>query len=160
MLADETYGSAIKVTVEGAQVTAAMIKAVIAWLANRGKNKPQFVKGKQSLKKLLRQDVEMSNVPLSEDIKGIKKALKKMGVDFAVGEGDAKDTKTIWFRAKDADIIHFAMESYSKRTEEIEEKKAKKIPIKERMKKAMAEAAEKAKERFIARGPKSKTAAR
>lgn len=160
MLADETYGAAIKVTVEGAKVSVEMIRAIIGWLAGEGKEKPKFVKGKQSLKKLLRQDVELSQVPLSEDLKGLKKVFKKMGVDFAVAGGDAPDTKTVWFRAKDAEVIHTAMENYSKLENTRKANKEKKVPIKEKMKKAMTEAAEKAKERFAARGPKSKTAAR
>lgn len=73
-------------------------------------------KGKQSVKTLIRQGQGVSSIPLAEKgLKDFNKIAGKYGVDFAV----VKDSKsepavyTIFFKAKDMDVITRIMQDYS-----------------------------------------------
>lgn len=73
-------------------------------------------KGKQSVKTLIRQGQGVSSIPLAEKgLKDFNKIAGKYGVDFAV----VKDSKsepavyTIFFKAKDMDVITRILQDYS-----------------------------------------------
>lgn len=93
-------------------------------------------KGKQSVKTLVRQGQGVSSIPLADEgLKDFQKIAKKYGVDFAVVKDKNEDPPvyTIFFKAKDMDVISRILQDY---TNEQEKKSSKDRPsVLEKLKK-------------------------
>lgn len=77
-------------------------------------------KGKQSVKTLVRQGQGVSSIPLADEgLKDFQKIAKKYGVDFAVVKDKNEDPPvyTIFFKAKDMDVISRILQDYSNKQE-------------------------------------------
>lgn len=73
-------------------------------------------KGKQSVKTLVRQGQGVSTIPLADEgLKDFQKIAKKYGVDFAVVKDKNVEplVYTIFFKAKDMDVITKILQDYS-----------------------------------------------
>lgn len=73
-------------------------------------------KGKQSVKTLVRQGQGVSTIPLADEgLKDFQKIAKKYGVDFAVVKDKNVEPPvyTIFFKAKDMDVITKILQDYS-----------------------------------------------
>lgn len=77
-------------------------------------------KGKQSVKTLIRQGQGVSSIPLADEgLKDFQKIAKKYGVDFAVVKDKNVEPPeyTIFFKAKDMDVISRILQDYSNKQE-------------------------------------------
>lgn len=140
MLADDVQTAVIRVTVQGAEVTADAIRAVLKALAERKKT-PRFKRGYQSLKQLNKQNVELSasTVP-DQDMIALKKELKEYGVDFAITQGDAPNTSTIFFKTKDHEQFNVFLSNYWKRSDLAKSAGPSRPSIRERIQMAVEKA--------------------
>lgn len=67
--------------------------------------------GEQSIQRLNMKDQTITNIPISEaDIKGIRRELKRFGVDFSLMKDEGK--YTVHFIARDSSQIEKAIENY------------------------------------------------
>ena len=101
-----------------------LAKAIRKFLAaqaqlKQGKGVPKIYRGKQSVKKLIRQNQGVSNIEITDsNIKGFERTARKYGVDFAL----KKDKSTVppkwlvFFKARDADALTAAFSEFSAKT--------------------------------------------
>lgn len=85
--------------------------------------------GKQSLKSLSKQNNELVPVDIdNQNIKEIQRELKKDGVDFSIRKNKNTNDKTLFFKAKDSNIIEYAIERQLANTERNRELEKGKTP--------------------------------
>jgi len=145
MLGDDVYASALKVGIEGADLSAKLVLAVIDWIAHRGEVPiPEHVTGFQTIQELNEQDIELGNVEIDDDkIEGIKKEINKYGIDFAITK-NGPNSGFVWFKGKDVAQIEAAMKGYTKAQEEKQKKKEeapRKKGVRDRIKEAKEDVA-------------------
>ena len=91
----------------------------------------ETVKGKQSVKKLIRQGQGVDSMESGySGIKNFKKIENKYGVDFAIVKDKASDPPlyTVFFKAKDTDAIKQILKEYAVKQMKKKEKAAEKKP--------------------------------
>jgi len=104
--------------------------------------------GKMSVKKLLRQDQQVSRINVDEaGLKDFQKLAKSYGIDFAIVQSKHKEPPeyTCFFKAKDREAIDNLLEDYMERN--LHKKKSVIAKIKEKLMK-IAKSPNKAKEKF------------
>lgn len=133
---------AVNITYKGATITAKVISELIAKYL-QGIEKQTY--GKQNLKKLNRKGKALDSIPvINEDLKGLKKELKKYGVDYSVRKSlSEKDTYDVYFKGSDITQIQTALKNYMARS--FHQQRERPSSIKERM----IAAVQKAKERGV-----------
>lgn len=93
--------------------------------------------GKQSVKQLLGNGQSVSSIPIEDDgdMKGFQKIANKYGLDFAIVKDKAEDPPkyTVFFKAKDADVITQVVKEYTAKY--LSEEKKDKPSILEKLKK-------------------------
>ena len=112
---------AVTLIVNSSKFSGRTLKAAIAKFLGFSKRKlhNHFVepKGKQSVKKLMRQNAGVSSTELGDDadMKQFDRLARKYGVDYAVKriEKDGLPQHLIFFKAKDADAIRSVMEEFA-----------------------------------------------
>lgn len=151
MLGDDVQSVAAQITIKAVDLTYEIIlKAFRAMRESKKVKEPRFKKGKQTLKQLNKQNIETTLLEVNNrDIKFVQKQLKKFGVDFSVLKGVEPYTYNLVCKGKDIDQIDLAIKraiAYGDHKREIKEeqraKKAKSIPIKERIAAAVVKAKE------------------
>lgn len=85
----------------------------------KAQHDPKIYKGKQSVKKLVRQGAGVSNIEITDgNIKSFEHVARKYGIDFAL----KKDTSLsppkylVFFKARDADALTAAFTEYTSKT--------------------------------------------
>lgn len=108
---------ALTVKVAGMDIRA--FKAAISkYLSYRDKqNKPVVVHGKQSLKKLIRgnDNASVTNIEITDkNIKAFEKTAKKYDIDYSLRKDNSVEPPkyTIFFRAKDSEIMTKAFKEF------------------------------------------------
>lgn len=72
--------------------------------------------GKQSLKDLLKQGAELSNIPVTEkNIKDFDRAARKYGIDYSLKRDKSKTPPEylVFFKARDAEVMTAAFKEYA-----------------------------------------------
>ena len=103
--------------------------------AYRGRQVPH---GKQSVRKLMAHGTATNSIELSGDAKSFDRVARKWNVDYAFYQV-APDKHLLFFKAGQADAITACFSEYSKRL--LKRTKSAKVPIREQIKEAAAEAA-------------------
>ena len=107
----------VAVSVRTTKLTALVLQAAIKQVlvkmkAQRGK----MPRGKQTLKQLMRQNTEISNIEITDsNIKDFTATAKKYGIDFALKK-DATETPPrylVFFKGRDADVLTAAFKEFS-----------------------------------------------
>ena len=103
-------------------------------------------KGKQSMDKLMKQNVQLSNIEITDgNIKSIERVAKKYSIDFSL----KKDTTAkppryfVFFKARDADVMTAAFKEYTGKSLN----KTKKPSVRAKLKDAITQAKDKNRER-------------
>jgi hypothetical protein len=119
---------ALTVRVAGMDIRA--FKAAISkYLSYRDKqNKPVVVHGKQSLKKLIRgnDNASVTNIEITDkNIKAFEKTAKKYDIDYSLRKDNSVEPPkyTIFFRAKDGEIMTKAFKEFLNSESRKKEKK-------------------------------------
>ena len=114
--AEKTVRIAVRVSQPSLKLFLRALKISVGKSSEALGEKLHSTKGKQSVKTLIRQGQGVSSIPLAEKgLKDFNKIAGKYGVDFAV----VKDSKsepavyTIFFKAKDMDVITRIRQDYS-----------------------------------------------
>ena len=92
-----------------------VMKNGIAKLLHAMHGKLTVPHGKQSVRKLARQNQGMTNIEINDpDIHAFERIARKYGVDFAVKRAKGDETKyLVFFKARDADALTAAFKEYS-----------------------------------------------
>lgn len=120
---DEIDQKTIAFSVNTAKFTGRTLLKLAQYLLNKAKKAENDIKnptvkhGKQSVKRLGKQNQGMENVEISNDnIKSFEKYAKKYGVDFALKRDSSQEPPKymIFFKGRDETAIQNALKDYSK----------------------------------------------
>lgn len=123
----------IAMTVKTANINVGVLKSVIKkFLSEQRKSmKPKVIRGKQSLKQLIRgnDNASVTNIEINDqNIKSFEKTARKYGIDYSLKKdsSDEPPRYTIFFRAKDSEIMTTAFKDFlnSHSTKKENDKKA------------------------------------
>ena len=119
---DEVNSKTIALAIKGGKITAQTLeKALKKLLADLEKSKGQqkTYRGKQSIKHLVQQNAQISNIEVTEgNIKSFEHTANKYGIDYAL----KKDTREqpprylVFFKGRDVDVLTQAFKEFSAKT--------------------------------------------
>ena len=135
---EEIANKTVHLAIQAGKVTVkTLLRGLHAWYRHHQRKKDvakmsgENVKGKQSVKKLIRQGQGVSSMDIGDSgIKDFKKIANKYGVDFAIVKDKAAvpPLYTVFFKAKDADAIKQILKEYAVKQMKKKEKAAEKKP--------------------------------
>jgi seryl-tRNA(Sec) selenium transferase len=119
---EEVTEKTIALSVRAGRMTVTVLRAALRkFLAEtkKARNNPKVYRGRQSVKKLVRQGAGVSNVEITDsNIKSFERVAKKYGIDFALKK-DASVTPSKWlvfFKGRDADALNAAFKEFTAKT--------------------------------------------
>ena len=141
---DEVNEKTISLCVRGVKMSAALLKAAMRkYLADVEKKKqqskqtindpdkkrePEQKQGKQTLKKLMQQGSELTNIEITDNnIKSFDRVARKYGIDYSLKRDSSVNPPRylVFFKAKDVDVMKAAFKEYAG----VSLKKSKKVSI-------------------------------
>ena len=147
---EEVNEKTVSLCITGGKVTARLLKqAMMRFLAAMEKEKAEKARkqqvkgppdkdyhGKQSLKKLAQQNVQLSNIEITDNnIKAFEKVAKKYGIDFSLKRDKSVDPPDISFlKARDVDVMTAAFREFTGKTLN----KTKKPSVRKKLQQAIA----------------------
>ena len=124
---DESSERTIVLMIHGGQMTAEILKHSIQFFLEKekryqnqifsNKSNPTSADGKQSLKSLMSQGAELSNIKISEDnIADFERVARKYDIDYSLKKDKSQDPPVylVFFKARDADVMTAAFEEYAR----------------------------------------------
>ena len=124
---DESSERTVVLMVHGGQMTAEILKRSIQFFLEKEKgfqgriftqkSSQTNAEGKQSLKALMKQGAELSNIKISEDnIADFERIAKKYDIDYSLKKDKSQDPPVylVFFKARDADVMTAAFEEYAR----------------------------------------------
>ena len=119
---EEVTEKTIALSVRAGRMTVTVLRAALRkFLAEtkKARNNPKVYRGRQSVKKLVRQGAGVSNVEITNgNIKSFERVAKKYGIDFALKK-DTSMTPPKWlvfFKGRDADALSAAFKEFTAKT--------------------------------------------
>ena len=135
---DEVNEKTVSLCIRGGKITAqllkaAMRKALAQMKQEKAKQKQQSkvqkqqddkakdksYRGKQTMEKLMRQNVQLSNIEITDgNIKSFERVAKKYSIDFSLKKDVTADPPRyyVFFKARDADVMTAAFKEYTGQT--------------------------------------------
>ena len=132
---DEVNEKTVSLCIRGGKITAqllkaAMRKALAQMEQEKAKQKQQSkvqkqqddrtkdksYRGKQTMEKLMRQNVQLSNIEITDgNIKSFERVAKKYSIDFSLKKDVTADLPRyyVFFKARDADVMTAAFKEYT-----------------------------------------------
>ena len=132
---DEVNEKTVSLCIRGGKITAQLLKAAMRkTLAQmeqeKAKQKQQSkvqkqqddkvkdksYRGKQTMEKLMRQNVQLSNIEITDgNIKSFERVAKKYSIDFSLKKDVTADPPRyyVFFKARDADVMTAAFKEYT-----------------------------------------------
>ena len=132
---DEVNEKTVSLCIRGGKITAQLLKAAMrkalaqmeqekAKQKQQGKVQKQQTdkeedksyRGKQSMEKLMRQNVQLSNIEITDgNIKSFERVAKKYSIDFSLKKDVTADPPRyyVFFKARDADVMTAAFKEYT-----------------------------------------------
>lgn len=153
---DEVTSKIIAVEVEAGKLTARQLENALREVIRKldqetaaaGKSrKREAPTGKQSLASLKRQNVELTNIEVTEkNIKSFERYARKYGIDYALKKDKQSGRYYVFFKGRDVDTMKAAFKEYTAYSLGKEKKPEKKKPsliqnLHKKMEKAAKEAA-------------------
>lgn len=145
---DEVNEKTISLCVRGVKMSAALLKAAMRkYLADTEKTKQQIKQiindpgkkreteqkqGKQTLKKLMQQGSELTNIEITDNnIKSFDRVARKYGIDYSLKRDSSVNPPRylVFFKAKDVDVMKAAFKEYAG----VSLKKSKKVSIRKKL---------------------------
>ncbi len=100
----------LSLEIKAAKLTFDMVRRAIAAVVSK---KDRITYGRQSVAQLNRHGQSLEMIDLPEiDAKNFRKELRRHGVDYAIMRDKANNSYRLFFKARDADRIHYALEQY------------------------------------------------
>mgnify|MGYP002226023653 CR=1 FL=1 len=133
---EEVNEKTVSLCITGGKVTVRLLKqAMMRFLAAVEKEKAEKARkqqtkappdkeyhGKQSLKKLTQQNIQLSNIEITDNnIKAFEKVAKKYGIDFSLKRDKSVDPPRyfVFFKARDVEVMTAAFREFTGKTTEI-----------------------------------------
>ena len=128
---DEVNEKTVSLCIRCGKVTANLLKAAMKKALTKmeqekqklqGQKQPKqdkedkTYKGKQSMDKLMKQDVQLSNIEITDgNIKSFERVAKKYSIDFSLKKDVNADPPRyyVFFKARDADVMTAAFKEYT-----------------------------------------------
>ena len=128
---DEVNEKTVSLCIRCGKVTANLLKAAMKKALTKmeqekqklqGQKQPKqdkedkTYKGKQSMDKLMKQNVQLSNIEITdENIKSFERVAKKYSIDFSLKKDVNADPPRyyVFFKARDADVMTAAFKEYT-----------------------------------------------
>lgn len=128
---DEVNEKTVSLCIRCGKVTANLLKAVMKKALTKmeqekqklqGQKQPKqdkedkTYKGKQSMDKLMKQNVQLSNIEITDgNIKSFERVAKKYSIDFSLKKDVNADPPRyyVFFKARDADVMTAAFKEYT-----------------------------------------------
>lgn len=128
---DEVNEKTVSLCIRCGKVTANLLKAAMKKALTKmeqekqklqGKKQPKqdkedkTYKGKQSMDKLMKQNVQLSNIEITDgNIKSFERVAKKYSIDFSLKKDVNADPPRyyVFFKARDADVMTAAFKEYT-----------------------------------------------
>lgn len=145
---DEVNEKTISLCVRGVKMSAALLKAAMRkYLADMEKKKqqskhtindpgkkrePEQKQGKQTLKKLVQQGSELTNIEITDNnIKSFDRVARKYEIDYSLKRDSSVNPPRylVFFKAKDVDVMKAAFKEYAG----VSLKKSKKVSIRKKL---------------------------
>lgn len=147
---EEVNEKTVSLCITGGKVTVRLLKqAMMRFLAAMEKEKVERSRkqqqtkgppdkeyhGKQSMKKLAQQNVQLSNIEITDNnIKAFEKVAKKYGIDFSLKRDKSVDPQILClFKARDVDVMTAAFREFTGKTLN----KAKKPSVRKKLQEAI-----------------------
>lgn len=148
---EEVNEKTVSLCITGGKVTVRLLKqAMMRFLAAMEKEKVERSRkqqqtkgppdkeyhGKQSMKKLAQQNVQLSNIEITDNnIKAFEKVAKKYGIDFSLKRDKSVDPPRyfVFFKARDVDVMTAAFREFTGKTLN----KAKKPSVRKKLQEAI-----------------------
>ena len=164
---DEVNEKTISLCIAGGKISARILRDSVRMVIRKMERKKEYTRsamsqkdvagyrGKQSLAKLRQQNVELSNIEITEgNIRSFEKYARKYDIDYCLKKDRSADPPRyyVFFKAKDVDAMTAAFKEYSG----VQLKKSKKPSIREKLALAKERAAkhrEREKTKQRERGP-------
>ena len=149
---EEVNEKTVSLCITGGKVTVRLLKqAMMRFLVAIEKEKAEKARkqqvkeppdkdyhGKQSLKKLAQQNVQLSNIEITDNnIKAFEKVAKKYGIDFSLKRDKSEDPPRyfVFFKARDVDVMTAAFREYA--GVELKKKQVKKPSVRKKLQKSV-----------------------
>lgn len=151
---EEITQRTVALSVEAGKLTARLLQQAMKKALEemeRQKKNPQLRHGKQTLRQLMRHNVGVSNIEITDqNIKAFSATAKKYGIDFALKKDASGEIPRylVFFKGRDADAVTAAFREFSAKNLA----KEKKPSIRRRL----TQAKEQAKHQELERGEKVK----
>ncbi|MBC1560204.1 PcfB family protein [Listeria booriae] len=120
---EEINHKTIALSINTTKMSARTLKKALTQFLRMGgfvakKNKQRSHTGKQSLKKLMKQNTSLSNVEITDDnIGSFKRVARKYGLDFALKKDNTAEASTylVYFKGHDIDVMTQAFKEYTQK---------------------------------------------
>lgn len=150
---DEVNEKTVSLCIRCGKVTANLLKAAMKKALTKmeqekqklqGQKQPKqdkedkTYKGKQSMDKLMKQNVQLSNIEITDgNIKSFERVAKKYSIDFSLKKDVTADPPRyyVFFKARDADVMTAAFKEYTGQTLN----KDKKPSVRKKLQKAITQ---------------------
>ena len=128
MLVDEVTGKVVRCALSSSDLSKKALLMVLKNVLESLNN------GKQSLTSLNKKDITLDFIEVAnQDIKGLQRQLKKLGVDFSVVKSPSEDNQHyVYFKAKDVNQIQYGLQKHINKAMEQLEKGTIKEQLQER----------------------------
>ena len=136
-MAVELGEQTVQVEYRAARITGrALLRIMESLIRKLSAQRDGNVHGEQSMRQLNRQDKALESVAITDkDMKAIRRELNKYGVDYAIMKEPGSDTHKLFFKGKDVQQIHDALQKVV-----ADLGKEQRTPMKKVMEKAKEEA--------------------
>ena len=137
IMEEEVTQKVVSISVRATGMTAIeLTRALKLFLAEQPKTKNKYAKGRQTLKKLVGQNAETTNIEISDgNIGAFKGVARKYGIDYALKKDKSCHPPKyyVFFQAKDMEVMTMAFKEFVAKNE----KKKERTPVRDVLKKFM-----------------------
>lgn len=111
-MAVELGEQTVQVEYRAARITGRMLLRIMETLLHRlTAQREGIVRGEQSMKQLNHHDRALESVTITDrDMKAIRRELNRYGVDYAIMKEPGSDTHKLFFKGRDVQQIHDALQ--------------------------------------------------
>ena len=116
---EEVENKSVALSIKATKLTANVLKAALRKALaemEKAKKNPKVYKGKQSVKKLVRQGAGVSNIEVTDgNIKSFERTAKKYGIDYALKKDTSEQPPRylVFFKGRDVDVMTQAFKEFS-----------------------------------------------
>lgn len=116
---EEVNQKTIALAVQASKMTGRVLAKAIQMYLQHSKNKgTKIYKGKQTIKQLMKQNTQLSNIEVTDkNIRSFESVAKKYGIDYALKKDSSEKPPRylVFFKGRDVDVINMAFREYAEK---------------------------------------------